>query len=85
MATPHDDNEQPAAAEATPAEQPEPKKKKKRVAWGPRLLRYFIGLVVLTCVLGFGASVLSSHELIGSEIQEPQLRVPRTPSWVWGD
>ena len=84
MASPHDDNEQPAAAEATPAEQPEPKKK-KRVAWGPRLLRYFIGLVVLTCVLGFGASLLSSHRLIGSEIREPQLRVPKTPSWVWGN
>jgi len=45
--------------------------------WGPRLLRWFVGLVVLACVLGFGSSFLRKRPLTKSKVELPRLPEPR--------
>ena len=53
--------------------------------WGPKLLRYFVGLVVLACVLGFGANYLKGRPLVTNEIDEPplgEIPVPAIPKPV---
>lgn len=53
---------------------------KKKAGWGATLLRYFVGLVVLACVLGFGASYLDKRPLTKSKVEKPQLHAP-APSY----
>ncbi|MFW6163177.1 MAG: prenyltransferase/squalene oxidase repeat-containing protein [Planctomycetota bacterium] len=45
--------------------------------WGPRLMRWFVGLVVLACVLGFGTRYLKGRPLHEAEIDRPPLPAPR--------
>jgi len=45
--------------------------------WGPRLLRWFVGLVVLAFVLGFGSSFLSKRPLTKSKVERPSMSAPR--------
>lgn len=49
--------------------------------WGPKLLRYLIGLVVLACVLWFGGNFLKDHPLLKNEIPDPPLKLsePKLP------
>ena len=45
--------------------------------WGPKLLRAFVGLIVLAIVLGYGASFLRKRELTKSKVDTPSLSAPR--------
>ncbi|MFC1805424.1 prenyltransferase/squalene oxidase repeat-containing protein [Planctomycetota bacterium] len=45
--------------------------------WGPRLLRWFVGLVVLAFVLGFGSSFLAKRPLTKSKVELPGMSAPR--------
>ena len=49
---------------------------KKKACWGPTLLRYCVGLVILACVLGFGASYLEKRPLTRSTVEKPALHAP---------
>jgi hypothetical protein len=45
--------------------------------WGPKLLRWFVGLLVLAIVLGVGSSMLRKRPLTASKVEKPSLPAPR--------